>query len=224
MDVTATGVHLSPFRDPTQGPLGDEFDGQEIPFEAPESRDVQVFLESQRTPTTPVSSSSDAEVPEINSPASSTDFQDPRPAKKRHQRKVPPATKAPGSIGRQARDKTSEPPSLDRMQMGGALDAVFPQDAAFVQDDSGMHSDRDSSAYPAVKTPGPSPRADDFAGKSRIGMTQYGLDRCRMLLTHRNMTPELLPVPLEPCVHGLPRRSCEAHSALCGFLSTSSAL
>ena len=81
VDVTVTAVHPSPFRDPT---TGDEFDGQEISFEAPESRDVQVFLESQRTPTTPVSSSSDAEVPEISQPASSTDFQEDRPKKKRH--------------------------------------------------------------------------------------------------------------------------------------------
>ena len=50
VDVTATGVHLSPFRDPN---LGDEFGGQEISFEAPESRDVQVLPDSQRTPTTP---------------------------------------------------------------------------------------------------------------------------------------------------------------------------
>ena len=81
VDVTVTAVHPTPFRDPT---TGDEFDGQEISFEAPESRDVQVFLESQRTPTTPVSSSSDAEVPEVSQPASSTDFQEDRPKKKRH--------------------------------------------------------------------------------------------------------------------------------------------
>ena len=53
VDVTITAVHPSPFRDPTT--TGDEFDGQEISFEAPESRDVQVFLDSERMPTTPVS-------------------------------------------------------------------------------------------------------------------------------------------------------------------------
>ena len=41
VDVTAAAVHFSPFRDPN---IRDEFDGQEIPFEAPESRDIQVFL------------------------------------------------------------------------------------------------------------------------------------------------------------------------------------
>ena len=82
VDVTITAVHPSPFRDPT---TGDEFDGQEISFEAPESRDIQAFLDSQRSPTTPGSSSSDAEVPEFTLPASSTDFQNPIPAKKRQQ-------------------------------------------------------------------------------------------------------------------------------------------
>ena len=33
----------------------------------------------------------------ISQPAASTDFQEDRPKKKLHQRKVPPATKAPGS-------------------------------------------------------------------------------------------------------------------------------
>ena len=158
VDVTATGVHLSPFRDLN---LGDEFDGLEISFEAPESRDIQAFLDSQRSPTTPVSSSSDAEVPEISQPASSADFQEDRPKKKRHQRRVPPATKAPGSIGRQARDKTPGGSSVDRMEMGGALDAVLAQDPTGEQEDFGIHSmcsDQASSAYPAVKTPGSSPR------------------------------------------------------------------
>ena len=95
-DVTIIAVHPSLFREPT---TGDEFDGQEISFEAPESRDIQAFLDWQRSLTTPVSSSSDAEVPEITLPASSTDFQDPRPARKRQQRRVPPVSKAPGSTG-----------------------------------------------------------------------------------------------------------------------------
>ena len=110
VDVAVTAVHPSPFRDPT---TGHEFDGREIFFEAPESIDVQAFLASQRTPTTPVASSSDAEVPEISQPAASTEFQAGRPKKKRHQRKVPPATKAPGSIGRQASDKTPGPSSIE---------------------------------------------------------------------------------------------------------------
>ena len=154
VDVTATGVHLSPFKDPN---LDDEFDGQEISLEAPESRDIQAFLDSQRSPTTPVSSSSDAEAPELTLPASSTDFQDPTPAKKRRQqRRVPPATKAPGSIGRQARDKTPGGSSVDRMEMGGAFHAMLAQDSTGEPDDFGiqsMFSDQASSAYPAVKMP-----------------------------------------------------------------------
>ena len=61
-DVTITAVHPSPFRDPT---TGDEFDGQEISF----------VPHSQRSPATPVSSSSDAEVPELSQPAASTEPQ-----------------------------------------------------------------------------------------------------------------------------------------------------
>ena len=164
-DVTITAVHPSPFRDPT---TGDEFDGQGISFksfEAPESRDIQAFLDSQRSPTTPVSSSSDAEVPEFTLPASSTDFQDPRPARKRQQRRVPPASKAPGSIGRQARDKTPGGSSVDRMEMGGALDAVLAHDSVEEQEDVGIHSmysGQASSAYPAAKTPGSSPRTEGY--------------------------------------------------------------
>ena len=110
-DVTITAVHPSPFRDPTTGDEG-----------------IQAFLDSQRSPTTPVSSSSDAEMPELGQPAASTEPQAERSRKKQHQRRVPPATKAPGSIGRQARDKTSRTSSVDRMEMGGALDAVLAQD------------------------------------------------------------------------------------------------
>ena len=136
---------------------------RKVSFEAPESRDVQVFLNSQRSPTTPVSSSSDAEVPEFQLPASSTDFQDPTPAKKRQQRRVPPASKAPGSIGRQARGKPFGGSSFDRMEMGGASDAVLAQDSVEEQEDVGtysMFSGQASSAYPAVKTPGSSPRTE----------------------------------------------------------------
>ena len=160
-DVTITAVHPSPFRDPT---TGDEFDGQEISFEPPESRDIQAFLDSQRSPTTPVSSSSDAEVPELSQPAAPTEPQAERPRKK-HQRRVPPATKAPGSIGRQARDKTSRASSVDRMEMGGALDAVLAQDSVDEQEDIGTHSmysEPASSAYPAVKTPGSSPSTEGY--------------------------------------------------------------
>ena len=161
-DVTITAVHPSPFRDPT---TDDEFDGQEISFEAPESRDIQAFLDSQRTPTTPVSNSSDAEVPEFTLPASSTDFQDPRPARKRQQRRVPPVSKAPGSIGRQARDKTPGGSSVDRMEMVGALDAVLAHDSVEEQEDVGTHSmysGQASSAYPVAKTPGSSPRTEGY--------------------------------------------------------------
>ena len=87
IDIIITAVHPSPFRDPT---IGDEFDGQEISFEASESRDIQAFLDSQRTPATPISSSSDAEVPEIHQPVSSADIQEDRPKKKRHQKKILP--------------------------------------------------------------------------------------------------------------------------------------
>ena len=160
--MTITAVHPSPFRDPT---TGDEFDGQEISFVLPESRDIQAFLDSQRAPTTPVSSSSDAEVPELSQPAASTEPQAERPRKKQHQRRVPPATKAPGSIGRQARDKTSRTSSVDRMEMGGALDAVLAQDFVDEQEAIGTHSmysEPASSAYPAVKTPGSSPRTEGY--------------------------------------------------------------
>ena len=131
----------------------------------PESRDIQAFLDSQRSPTTPVSSSSDAEVPELSQPAASTEPQPERPRKKQHQRRVPPATKAPGSIGRQARDKTSRTPSVDRMEMGGASDAMLAQDFVDEQEAIGTHSmysEPASSAYPAVKTPGSSPRTEGY--------------------------------------------------------------
>ena len=141
-------------------------DGQEISFVPPESRDIQAFLDPQRSPTTPVSSSSDAEVPELSQPvAASTEPQAERPRKKQHQRRVPPATKAPGSIGRPARDKTSRTSSVDRMEMGGALDAVLAQDFVDEQEAIGtrsMYSEPASSAYPAVKTPGSSPRTEGY--------------------------------------------------------------
>eukprot|EP00439_Symbiodinium_sp_Y106_P052532 s2380_g7.t1 len=57
---------------------------------------------------------------------------------------------APGSIGRQARDETPGTSSVDRMEMGGALDAVLAQDQTGDQDDFGLHSmcsDQASSAY-----------------------------------------------------------------------------
>ena len=98
VDVTATGVHLSPFRDPNLEPGRSGVSG----FAA-------LAHHSCFEP--------DAEVPVLTLPASSTDFQDPRPA-----------SKAPGSIGRQARDKTLRGSSVDRMEMGGALDAVLAQD------------------------------------------------------------------------------------------------
>ena len=106
-------------------------------------------------------------MPEISQPASSADVQEDRPKKKRHKRKVPPATKAPGSIGRQARDKTPGGSSVDRIEMGGALDAVLAQDPVGEQEDVGIHShsmysDQASSAYPAVKTPGSSPRTEGY--------------------------------------------------------------
>ena len=166
IDIIITAVHPSPFRDPT---IGDEFDGQEISFEASESRDIQAFLDSQRTPATPISSSSDAEVPEIHQPVSSADIQEDRPKKKRHQKKIPPATEAPGSIGRQARDKFPGGSNIDRMEMDGALDAVLAQDPAGEPDDSeiqNIYSDQTSSAYPAGTTPGSSPRTEGY-GSSR---------------------------------------------------------
>ena len=88
--------------------------------------------------------------------------------KKRQQRRVPPASKAPGSIGRQARGKTSGGSSVDRIAMGGALDAVLAQDPIGEQEDVGIHSmysDQASSAYPAVKTPGSSPRIEGYGSR-----------------------------------------------------------
>eukprot|EP00439_Symbiodinium_sp_Y106_P048990 s1132_g6.t1 len=107
-------------------------------FRASGEQDIQALLYSQRSPTTPVSSSSDAEVPEVSQPAASTGPQAERPRKKQHQRRVPPATKAPGSIDRQARDKTSRTSSVDRMEMGGALDAVLAQDFVDEQEAIGI--------------------------------------------------------------------------------------
>ena len=49
--------------------------------------------------------------------------------------------------------------------MGGALDAVLAQDSVDEQEDAGTHSmysDPASSAYPAVKTPGSSPRTEGY--------------------------------------------------------------
>ena len=79
-----------------------------------------------------------AEVPEISRHTAPLEPQAERPRKKQHQRRVPPATKAPGSIGRQARDKTSATSTVDRVEMGGALDAVLTQDS--VEEDLGDHS------------------------------------------------------------------------------------
>ena len=182
--MTIIAVHPSLFREPT---TGDEFDGQEISFEAPESRDIQAFLDWQRSLTTPVSSSSDAEVPEITLPASSTDFQDPRPARKRQQRRVPPVSKAPGSIGRQARDKTPGGSSVDRMEMGGALDVVLAHDSVEEQEDVGIHSmysGQASSAYPAAKTPGSSPRTEGYG--TRLLGSRY---RSRQISWPRSWNP-----------------------------------
>ena len=61
VDVSATAVHLSPFRDQTTDILA----GQDIPHDTPEGMDIQVYLDSLRSPTTLVSSSSDAEVPDV---------------------------------------------------------------------------------------------------------------------------------------------------------------
>ena len=122
------------------------------------SMDIAAYLDAQaqRSPTTPVSS--DAEVPEVSQHTAPLEPHSERPRKKQHQRRVPPATKAPGSIGRQARDKTSRTSSVD-----SALDAVFAQDS--VEENLGSHSmysEPASSAYPAVKTPGSSPRNEGY--------------------------------------------------------------
>ena len=107
------------------------------------SMDIAAYLDAQaqRSPTTPVSS--DAEVPEVSQHTAPLEPHSERPRKKQHQRRVPPATKAPGSIGRQARDKTSRTSSVD-----SALDAVFAQDS--VEENLGSHSmysEPASSAY-----------------------------------------------------------------------------
>ena len=49
--------------------------------------------------------------------------------------------------------------------MGGALDAVLAQDSVEEQEDVGIHSmysGQASSVYPAVKTPGSSPRTEGY--------------------------------------------------------------
>ena len=70
-DVTTTAVHDSPFevpQDPDQSMQVDDLAGVDIPSdmqENQEGRDIQGYLESlNRSPTTEISSSSDAEVPE----------------------------------------------------------------------------------------------------------------------------------------------------------------
>ena len=106
VDVTATAVHVSPAQSPSM--QVDEFSGVDIPIDTQENqegRDIQGYLESlNRSPTTEVSSSSDADIPED----SATKVADPIPhmgpqRKKQPRRQPPAATKAPGSIGRQAR-------------------------------------------------------------------------------------------------------------------------
>ena len=96
--------------------------------------DVQAFLDyQQRSPTTPVSSASDAELPDVR------DL--PRPSHQSRQhantnRKPKRKTETPGSIGRQARQQrqgTSTKRSIpegkqDRTQMEGALDSLLPGD------------------------------------------------------------------------------------------------
>ena len=113
----------------------DEFSGVDIPIDTQENRegrDIQGYLESlNRSPTTEVSSSSDADIPEdrVTKVADPTPHMGPQ-RKKQPRRQPPTATKAPGSIGRQARQ--AQTASVDRMHMGGALEALLSVDA---QDD-----------------------------------------------------------------------------------------
>ena len=95
-----------------------------------------------------------------------------RPRKKPHQRKIPPATQTPGSIGRQARDSISGPSNNDRMEIGGILDAILLQN----QYDFGVLSmgpDQASSPYPIIKMPDSSPRIADYGSpKDKLSRIQ----------------------------------------------------
>ena len=65
------------------------------------------------------------------------------------------------SVGRQV----TRLPDHPALKMGGALDAALTQDPTGDQDDFGTHSmcsGQASSAYPAVKTPESSPRAEGY--------------------------------------------------------------
>ena len=93
VDVTATAVHDCPFEDSPSMQV-DDFTGVDIPFDSQESRDVQGYLESlNRSPTTPISSSSDAEVVDVDTKVPSrSPHMGPQKKKKQPRRQPPTAT------------------------------------------------------------------------------------------------------------------------------------
>ena len=168
VDVTATAVHDSPFQG--QSMQVDDVSGVDIPSDTQENqegRDIQGYLESlNRSPTTEISSSSDAEVPEPPDTETKVTGRTPRmgPQRKKQPRRQPPtATKAPGSIERQARQAQVAP--VDRMHMGGALEALLAQDDV-EPDETGSHS-MASDHYPAVKSGSRASSASGASPRSR---------------------------------------------------------
>ena len=168
VDVTATAVHDAPSQG--QSMQVDDFSGVDIPSDTQENqegRDIQGYLESlNRSPTTEISSSSDAEIPEPPDAETKVTGRTPHmgPHRKKQPRRQPPtATKAPGSIGRQARQAQVAP--VDRMHMGGALEALLAQDDV-EPDETGSHS-MASDHYPAVKSGSRASSASGASPRSR---------------------------------------------------------
>ncbi|CAE7323111.1 ATG26 [Symbiodinium microadriaticum] len=133
-DVTTTAVHDSPFevpQDPDQSMQVDDLAGVDIPSdmqENQEGRDIQGYLESlNRSPTTEISSSSDAEVPEA------------------------PVRLSAGPRMWIHRGRSNLAVSLQqrlRLHMGGALEALLAQDDV-EPEETGSHS-MASDHYPAA--------------------------------------------------------------------------
>ncbi|CAE7837912.1 ATG26 [Symbiodinium necroappetens] len=134
-DVTTTAVHDSPFevpQDPDQSMQVDDLAGVDIPSDIQENlegRDIQGYLESlNRSPTTEISSSSDAEVPEA--PDVDTIRLSAGPRMWIH------------------RGRSNLAVSLQQLRMGGALEALLAQDDV-EPEETGSHS-MASDHYPAA--------------------------------------------------------------------------
>ena len=85
VDVFAADVHPSPFR--TKKPMSLQVTTSRMT----QGRDIQVFLDSQRSPTTPVSlCSSDSEVLAFQEPVRSSKYTGEKKQAKRQHRGLPP--------------------------------------------------------------------------------------------------------------------------------------